>query len=149
MNIYVIGGAVITTFLSGWMVNGWRYEARIGKINADNAIAVAQAVQEVGKEAQVLQEKKDDALKKATARAQQNATAANAARSELDGLRQQLDKATGALPANTCEAATNYARTLETIFRSCARDLEQLAIKADGHRLDAETLSNAWPKVAN
>ncbi len=149
MNFYIIGAVAFAAFFSGWMTNGWRYDAKIEKMNAENAMAVAQATQEAMDQTKVLQEKKDDALKKAAARAQQNAFAANAARSELDGLRQQLGKATSALPSNTCEATANYARALEAVFASCAGDLEQLAIKADGHNLDAETLSNAWPKGTN
>lgn len=146
MNPYIIGGVAIAAFSSGWLVNGWRYQAEIEKINAENSLAVAKATQEAMTESARLQGIKDEALKKANARAQQNAAAAATARLERDGLRDDLSAATSALSNATCDATRQYAATVSTLFDQCATSLEGLAKNADGHATDAETLSTAWPK---
>jgi hypothetical protein len=92
-----------------------------------------------------MQRKKDDALRLAAKRAQENSAAAAAARAERDGLRNQINAATSALPTATCSSARDYAATATAVFEQCAAALEELATKADGHATDARTLTNSWP----
>ena len=74
-----------------------------------------------------------------------NAAAATAARAERDGLRNQINTATAALPTATCTSARDYAATAAAVFEQCAAALEELATKADGHATDSRTLTNSWP----
>lgn len=92
-----------------------------------------------------LQGVKDAALEKSNRRAKANAAAAADARSELDGLRNDLADARARLPSLSHQACLDRASALETVFAQCAGDLEGLARKADGHANDAVTLDDAWP----
>ena len=132
-------------FASGFAVQGWRKDAQIAEIEAANSAAVAAATAQAMEDTNQMQRKKDAALQQATKRAQENASAAAAARAERDGLRNQINTATSALPTATCGSARNYAATAAAVFEQCATALEELAAKADGHASDARTLTNAWP----
>jgi hypothetical protein len=93
-----------------------------------------------------LQQTKDEAIHAATKRAQLNAVAAAAARSDVDSLRDQLAAATSRLSSATDAAVREYAATAGTLFSECTKALAELAGKADGHATDAATLEAAWPK---
>lgn len=74
---------------------------------------------------------------------------ATAARSELDGLRDDLNTARtarGDLPGNSCQAERFRISTLETVFGQCAGRLAGMAQAADGHASDSLMLQEAWPK---
>jgi len=147
VNFYIIGGVAFAAFFSGWMVNGWRYDAEIAQMNADNAQAVTVATQTAMAETNRLQGVKDAAISKANQRAQINAASAAAARSELDRLRDDLNNsATTPVSDASCGAISDYASTLKTVFAECAGSLEALAGKADNHFSDYKTLSDSWPK---
>lgn len=88
---------------------------------------------------------KDEALKNAEKRAKINAAAAAGSRSELDGLRYELAVARVALSTSTREACIARADALTAVFDHCAKTVEGLAGKADGHAADALTLDEAWP----
>jgi hypothetical protein len=132
-------------FASGFAVQGWRKDAQIAEIEAANSAAVAAATAQAMEETTQMQRKKDDALRLAVKRAQENASAAAAARAERDGLRNQINAATTALPTATCSSARDYAATATAVFEQCAAALEELATKADGHATDSRTLTNSWP----
>jgi len=126
-------------------VQGWRKDAEIAAIEAANAAAVAAATAQAMEQTTEMQRKKDDAQRLAAKRAQDNAAAAAAARAERDGLRNQINTATSALPTATCASSRDYAATAAALFDQCAAALEELATKADGHATDSRTLTNSWP----
>jgi hypothetical protein len=94
-----------------------------------------------------MQREKDDAIAKAQAQAKSNAAAADSARVERDGLRDDLaaSRTTFADSSHTSLAA--YASTLSVVFEQCTREYSELAAKADGHALDTTTLFTAWQAV--
>jgi hypothetical protein len=145
LKLAIAAAALAAAFASGFAVQGWRKDAQIAEIEAANSAAVAAATQAAMEQTTQMQRKKDAALSQANKRAQENAAAAAAARSERDGLRNQINTATGALPTATCSSARNYAATAAAVFEQCASALEELATKADGHATDSRTLTNAWP----
>lgn len=145
MNPYVAGGLAAAAFSAGFMVNGWRLNAKISEIEAANSQAVAEATAKAMDESTRMQRKKDDALKQAQQAALVNARSADAARAERDGLRNQLDTAASNLPGATCTAARDYGATATAVLAECGAALEDLARKADGHALDARTLIQSWP----
>jgi hypothetical protein len=145
LKLAIAAATLAAAFASGFAVQGWRKDAQIAEIEAANSAAVAAATQAAMEQTTQMQRKKDAALSQANKRAQENAAAAAAVRSERDGLRNQINTATGALPTATCSSARNYAATAATVFEQCASALEELATKADGHATDARTLTNAWP----
>ena len=145
LKLALAAAALAAAFASGFAVQGCRKDAQIAEIEAANSAAVAAATAQAMQQTTEMQRKKDAALSQANKRAQENATAAAAARSERDGLRNQINTATGALPTATCSSARSYAATAAAVFEQCASALEELAAKADGHATDARTLTNAWP----
>ena len=145
LKLAIAAAMLAAAFASGFAVQGWRKDAEIAAIEAANAAAVAAATAQAMEETNQMQRKKDDALRLAAKRAQDNAAAAAAARAERDGLRNQINTATTALPTATCASSRDYAATAAALFDQCAAALEELATKADGHATDSRTLTNSWP----
>lgn len=137
---------VVAAFLAGFFVQGWRMGAQIADIEATNSKAQAEAAAQAAQDTARMQKDKDNALRQATIKAAQNAVAANAARTELDRLRQQQDASAAAMSGATCTSVREHAATLSTLFGECAATLEGLARKADGHALDQRTLSESFPR---
>lgn len=130
--------------IAGWTANGWRLNAKIDRIHAEHAQDLAKANADALAKYTDMERKKQEALNEANKQAQRNARAADAARTELERLRQQI--ASGSVSTATCGSVRNYATTLQAVFGECAARLEWLAKEADGHALDSRTLNGAWPK---
>ena len=145
LKLAIAAAMLAAAFASGFVVQDWRKDAEIAAIEAANAAAVAAATAQAMEQTTEMQRKKDDALRLAAKRAQDNAAAAAAARAERDGLRNQINTATSALPTATCASSRDYAATAAALFDQCAAALEELATKADGHATDSRTLTNSWP----
>lgn len=101
------------------------------------AIEVAQA------ETTMLQEKANNAQRKANQRIAANAASAADARYELDRLRGAIASGAGAA---TCEAGTVSADPARELLAECATAYQDLARKADAHASDALNLYEAWPR---
>lgn len=129
-----------------WQEN--RYEAELSRLSAAHAAAMADATTAAHKETQRLQAAKDAAIKAAAARQRDLARAADNARAERDGLRDDLRANAGRLPSASCDAARNYATTASELFGFCADRLERVAGAAAGHASDSLTLQMSWPTTA-
>ena len=136
--------AAVLAGLAGWTANGWRLNAKIDRIQTEYAQQLAKANADALAKYTDMERKKQEALNEANKQAQRNARAADAARTELERLRQQL--ASGSVSTATCGSVRNYAATLQAVFGECAASLEWMAKEADGHALDSRTLNGAWPK---
>ena len=136
--------AAVLAGIAGWTANGWRLNAKIDRIHAEHAQDLAKANADALAKYTDMEKKKQEALNEANKQAQRNARAADAARTELERLRQQI--ASGSVSTATCGSVRNYATTLQAVFGECAARLEWLAKEADGHALDSRTLNGAWPK---
>ena len=137
--------AAVIAFGGGWVTNGWRLNGKIDRMIAEHSQALATAGQNAMNEAARLQKLKDEALDEANKTAQRNATAAAAARTELERLRRQL-ASTPSLSSATCASTRDYAATLAAVFGECATRIGEMAKDADGHAADSATLERAWPK---
>ena len=73
--------------------------------------------------------------------------AADRARRERDGLRNQLSDAEQRLADVSPAALIEYARSLNQVFGQCSSRYTELAIRADGHAADAATCRAAWPVI--
>jgi len=146
MNINFIAAGVVIGFLAGYIINGWRYDAKIATMVADNATETATAVEVAMQQTVDMQRTKDAALRKANDQIKRNNVAADNARSELIRLHEQQREAAAAMSTATREALNNYTTTLSTVFGECTTSLEAMATKADGHATDSLVLSNSWPK---
>lgn len=136
--------AAVLTGIAGWTANGWRLNAKIDRIHAEHAQDLTKANAAALAKYTDMERKKQEVLDEANKQAQRNARAADAARTELERLRQQI--ASGSVSTATCGSVRNYATTLQAVFGECAARLEWLAKEADGHALDSRTLNGAWPK---
>lgn len=136
--------AAVLAGIAGWTANGWRLNAKIDRIHTEHAQALAQANADALAKYTDMEKKKQEVLNEANKIAQRNARAADAARTELERLRQQI--ASGSVSTATCGSVRNYATTLQAVFGECAARLEWMAKEADGHALDSRTLNGAWPK---
>ena len=136
--------AAVLTGIAGWTANGWRLNAKIDRIHAEHAQDLTKANAAALAKYTDMEKKKQEVLDEANKQAQRNARAADAARTELERLRQQI--ASGSVSTATCGSVRNYATTLQAVFGECAARLEWLAKEADGHALDSRTLNGAWPK---
>lgn len=148
LNIKFLLIGMLAAAIFGWMVNGWRLNAKINQINADHATALTKAFEASQAETARMQREKDDALAKAQETAQRNAAAAATARRERDRLRDQLTASQAYFAAATHAAIVDYATTLTVIFEQCTAEYLDMAEKADGHALDAATLYNGWKGIA-
>lgn len=72
--------------------------------------------------------------------------AATAARTESDGLRDDLAAVRSQLPSLAADAVRQYAATATDVLNDCQRNYQELAAKADGHASDALMYQQAWPK---
>lgn len=143
-NTLIAAAVAVLTGIAGWTANGWRLNAKIDRIHAEHAQDLTKANADALAKYTDMERKKQEVLNEANKQAQRNARAADAARTELERLRQQI--ASGSVSTATCGSVRNYATTLQAVFGECAARLEWLAKEADGHALDSRTLNGAWPK---
>jgi hypothetical protein len=145
---YIAAGALAVGLLTGWTANGWRLNGKIDEMVLEHTQAVQVATQKALDETNRMQREKDDAVAKAQAQAKSNAAAADAARRERDGLRDDLAASRTTFADSTHTSLAAYADTLSVVFEQCTKEYSELAAKADGHALDTTTLFNAWQAIA-
>jgi septal ring factor EnvC (AmiA/AmiB activator) len=147
-NPYLLAGAIGVGLLTGWTANGWRLNGKIDEMVLEHTQAVQVATQKALDETNRMQREKDDAVAKAQAQAKSNAAAADAARAERDGLRDDLAASRTNFADSTHASLAAYASTLSVVFEQCTKEYSDVAAKADGHAADVSTLFNAWTAIA-
>jgi hypothetical protein len=147
-NPYLLAGALTVGLLTGWTANGWRLNGKIDEMVLEHTQAVQVATQKALDETNRMQREKDDAVAKAQAQARTNAAAADAARAERDGLRDDLAASRTTFADSTHASLAAYADTLSVVFEQCTKEYSDVAAKADGHAADANTLFTAWQAIA-
>jgi hypothetical protein len=145
---YIAAGALAVGLLTGWTANGWRLNGKIDEMVLEHTQAVQVATQKALDETTRMQREKDNAVAKAQAQAKSNAAAADAARLERDGLRDDLAASRTTFADSTHTSLAAYADTLSVVFEQCTKEYSELAAKADGHAADTSTLFNAWTAIA-
>ena len=145
---YLLAGALAVGLLTGWTANGWRLNGKIDEMVLEHTQAVQVATQKALDETTRMQREKDNAIAKAQAQAKSNAAAADAARAERDGLRDDLAASRTTFADSTHASLAAYASTLSVVFEQCTKEYSDVAAKADGHAADANTLFTAWTAIA-
>lgn len=140
----LLGAAIAAT--GAWQVQSWRYTGQIATIKA----AQLEAVNTATREARAQESKRFQGVQDAQAAAQTRAVAArrdaDAARYELDRLRNSVATTRGGVPGESTAACTQRAATAGDVLGQCAAAYLDLAAIADRHASDARTLIEAWPK---
>jgi septal ring factor EnvC (AmiA/AmiB activator) len=144
---YIAAGALAVGLLTGWTANGWRLNSKIDQMVLEHTQAVQVATQKALDETTRMQREKDDAVAKAQAQAKSNAAAADSARAERDGLRDDLAASRTTFADSSHASLAAYADTLSVVFEQCTKEYSDVAAKADGHALDTTTLFTAWKAV--
>lgn len=144
---YIAAGALAVGLLTGWTANGWRLNGKIDEMVLEHTQALQVATQKALDETTRMQKEKDNAISKAQTQARANAVAADAARVERDGLRDDLVASRSSFTNATHASLTTYSETLSIVFEQCVREYSEMAAKADGHALDTTTLFSAWTAI--
>jgi len=110
-------------------------------------LAVAEANTKAANQAAALQQKVIEAQNEAKIRETALRNDALAARSELDGLYDDIDKIRGQLAGASAAAATERAVTIGSVLQDCSRKYQELAAKSDQHVNDLRTVIEAWPRT--
>lgn len=143
--ITVVGSAAAAGLLV-WQLVANHYQLEIANMKLAYQTAAHEQVLKAMKEQTQLQEKKDEAIKQAEARAARNAAAATAARTDADGLRADLASTRSKLSNAPVDAVRVYASALSDVFDQCVRKYQDVAQDADRAISDLQTLKDAWPK---
>ncbi len=146
MNITLTGFVVVLAIAGLQTMRLADEEADHAKTITKHALELVAATERVRKEGDAHQEGVDDAIAKANLRAESERRTAVAARTERDGLRNELADARAHIPAAACTAVREYAATVSGLFAECADAYQGMAEAAQGHASDVRTLIDAWPK---
>ena len=132
--------------VGAWQVQSWRYTGQINQIKA----AQAEAVNTATREARAQESARFKGVQDAQAAAQTRAIAAHrdadAARGELDRMRDTLSATRGGVPGESPGACTVRADSAGELLAQCAGAYQGLAEVADRLDSDRRTLIEAWPK---
>ena len=154
------GLLLVLAFAAGWLINGWRAEARISRIELTQASIELQQTRQAAQDLIKTQQGFSDALSKF----QQTQQANTQSQADLGKLLLDLRSTTAGLrgdfagmPARIERASRSslaeYASTCTAVFEAMAagggRLAEaggELARQADGHAADAGLIREAWPR---
>jgi excinuclease UvrABC ATPase subunit len=93
-----------------------------------------------------LTQEKDDALKAAEDRNRAALDAAQRLQRTVDSLRVQLSSAEQRISTAPEAAVREYAAAANAVFGECVEQYRALAVAAQGHANDVQTLIAAWPR---
>lgn len=148
---------IAAAFLAGVLV--WFFQAaRLGADLADERLQASEYRYQVTSERaaagrrllaveRTVNDKYQRALNDAIQKQATLQAAADRARRERDGMRQQLSDAEQRLAEASPGALLEYASTLNSLFGQCVERYTELGFKADGHAADAATCRAAWPVI--
>jgi len=129
-----------------WQVQSWRYTGQIAKIKAAQQDALVAGITGARTQEQVRFKGVQDAQTAAAKRAKTAQADADAARSELDRLRDTLRATAGGVSGESASACYQRADTLGVIVAECAGALVEVARNAEAKANDVRLLLEAWPK---
>ena len=138
--------AALIAFAGGWKVQGWRLGEQINQIKAAQLEAVSTAVREARAQESARFKGVQDAQAAAQTRAIAARRDADAARGELDRMRDTLSATRGGVPGESPGACTVRADSAGELLAQCAGAYQGLAEVADRLDSDRRTLIEAWPK---
>ena len=148
-----VTAVLATCFGAGWSVNGWRIHSQNQAQELQRRTDAAQAELENRATEHRRSTNVIEAQNAQAKRTQTLALAAAAARTESDGLRDDLATARAGLPSPAPDASGNNpsaeSRLLDTMAAGIERLSqrgEEIARAANGHASDTLTLQQAWPK---
>ena len=150
MQLYIVTAIALAATLIGatgaWQVQGWRLGEQIAALKTAQAEAVNTATREARATESRRFKEAQDAQAAAQARAISARRDADAARGELERLRDATRATRGGVPGESATACAVRADAGGELLAQCAAAYSDLAAVADRHASDARTLIEAWPK---
>lgn len=140
------GLLLVLAFAAGWLVNGWRADAKISLLKQEHSEKEAQALAASLDAYSRMEKTKDDAIKSAEARSAANAADAVLAAAAADGLRKQLATVPARIATASRAAVDEYANTAGELLGQCTAEYQQVAEAADRHASNERLIQEAWPK---
>ena len=155
-----VGLLLVLAFAAGWLVNGWRSDARIARVELTQTSKELQQTQQATQKMADTQKGFDDALQAFQGTQQDNAKAQQDLGRVLLDLRSTTAGLRGdfaSLPARIERANSadlgEYATACSAVFEAVAAGGQRLseagagiARAAEGHAADARLIHDAWPK---
>lgn len=145
VTIMTHGIVAVAAAAGAWAWQANSYDAKLAALVAEYAQAQHKAVEHAHAETIRLQERKDKAEVQAARRVRAAAADAAVLRGTLDGLRGDLANGATRYATATEQARADYTATLSALLSDCAGMAGEIAGKADGHVIDLQRLSEAWP----
>lgn len=123
-----------------WQYQANKYERLLSDQRAEYLKRDFKALEVAHAETVRLREKAQAAAVAASDRIKRLADDRDSLRAIADGLRDDIRTAAQRLPSAPTDAVLEYATAVNEVYGLCAIRLEQLAIKAQGHADDVQTL---------
>lgn len=148
------------SFSAGWLVNGWRADARIAKLELGQTSGELEQTRQAAQDLIKTQQGFSDALSKFQQTQQVNAQSQQDLgkllldlRSTTAGLRGDFSGLPARIERASRSSLAEYASTCSAVFEAMAAEGGRLAeagagvsSKAEGHAADAGLISDSWPK---
>lgn len=138
--------AAAFVFSAGWVVNGWRWDAKLTRLQQERAEEKTRASAAALHSYTSMERIKDDAIKAALRRSESHQAAAVAAAASADRLRQQLASVPSRIANASRAAVDEYAATAGELLGACTAEYQWMAEQADRHSTDAQMIFEAWPR---
>lgn len=132
--------------LAAWSYQGNRYDARISKMERDNAVILAEAHRRAKEDYDALERVKNDAIKEYQSEAAKHKAAADNLRSDVDRLQRNLSRVPGRIEQATRAAVNEFAATNAQLLGACTKEYEWMAGEAQRNAANARLMFNAWPR---
>ena len=121
-------------------------DVRVAKAIKPYEDAIDQAQEEKATIMQTWSDKYIEVEQNAIKKIQDANAAARSADLAASGLSKQLSEANKRLSAAPRETIIEYTITNSELLEACTAEYRSMAEKADGHAIDVERLSEAWPE---
>lgn len=144
---YAIAAAIAAA--ASWQVQAYRYDAKISNITKTAVESQRAALQKLIDANNILQDKKDEAIKVAEEQLFKSRASAAAADSDAGRLRKQLAAANSKLATATQPTTYSYAVTANELLGQCVSEYTKVAAEADGHVITIRLMLGAWPTLGH
>ena len=145
--IFIVGYVFYTNSLAGKLANAEKVKTKaIADAIKPYQDAIDQAQEEKATIMQTWSAKITEVEQNAIKKIQDANAATRSANLAADGLSKQLSEANKRLSSASKQTIINYTIANSELLESCTAEYRSLAEKADGHAIDVERLSEAWPQ---
>ena len=145
--IFIFGYVFYANSLAGKLANAEKVKTKaVADAIKPYQDAIDQAQEEKAANTQTWSDKYIEVEQNAIKKIQDANAAARSADLAASGLSKQLSEANKRLSSASHQTIIEYTVTNSELLEACTAEYRSMAEKADGHAIDVERLSEAWPK---